>query len=142
MQYLFFALAAMGAWGVWAFLPKLASRIDPNSAAIWSWLGGSLIAIPCLICKGGRLETGSGAFGYSLAAGCCGIFGGLMYQRAMNNSEGNTSVVVVISALYPVVCVLMSYLLLREQMNAGKWAGLALCLAGAGCLAYFQEPAK
>jgi len=59
-------------------------------------------------------------------AGVCMAFGVLCFFRAL--AQGAASQVVPLSALYPLVTVTLSWLLLRESFNLRRLAGVGLAL--------------
>lgn len=137
MHYLVYVCGAMLMWGVWGFMPRLvAARLDFVTATVWTFLGSALVALPCMALLGGRPESGGRAWLFGLVAGACGTIGGLFYNNAMSRCGVHTSSVIVISALYPAVSVILALLVLRERPNAGQVAGILLCGAGAVLLAY------
>ena len=142
MRYLVYTGGVIVAWGLWAFLPKLAtSRLDYKTAIVWEWLGMVVLVVPCLIMLGGRIDTGKGAFGYAVVAGICGLSGGLLYYKAMSVCGEHAATVATLSAVYPVVSILLAVLILHEKLNMGQVAGMILCLAGALLLAFCSRAA-
>jgi bacterial/archaeal transporter family protein len=147
MHYLVYVLGAMIAWGFWGFLPRLAvSRLDPSSAQVFTWIGTSMGALPlALIYRERVFNTDNLAAPLFLGlvcavgAGVCGFFGGLMYNRAFASCGDNTPAVIGISALYPVVSILLAVVFLKQRVNFGQFAGIALCVVGAVLLAYFSR---
>lgn len=143
MKYLLFALAAMLIWGLWGFLPKLATgSIDCRSATFWTWTGMLIVAMTCLALVGGKPQTGGHSFLWAMATGFCGLLGALFYYKAMSMAGGNTATVIVLSALYPVVSVLLAALILRERLNAGQLVGILLCTVGAVVLVCFSPKSQ
>lgn len=127
MGWLAFSLVAMGLWGVWGFLSKVASQQLPPQAVYllaicghgavvgYLWLGGGL-AIPW---QPWGLAAG-------LTAGLCMAFGLLCFFRAL--AGGAAAVVVPLTALYPLVTVILSRVVLQETITPRQLAGVALAL--------------
>lgn len=139
MSYWIYVLGAMIMWGLWGFLPKLASqRLNYTDATVWEWVGMVVVALPCFLLVKGRPDFGNGAGWYAMATGVCGLSGALLYYRAMATSGGHTANVVVISALYPVISVLLAVLILGNKINLGQGVGIAMCLAGSVVLARYS----
>lgn len=131
MSYWVYVVGAMVSWGLWGFLPKLATaRLSFKDATVWEWIGMAAVAMPCLWLLGGRPATGNGSFVYALLTGMAGLAGALLYYRAMSACGPDTANVIVVSALYPVVSVLLAVLFLQQKLNPGQLIGIALCLAG------------
>lgn len=140
MNYWVFVFGAMIMWGLWGFLPKLASnRLSYTDATVWEWIGMSVVALPCLWIARGRPDFGNGAGWFALATGVCGLLGALLYYRAMASSGTHTASVIVVSALYPVISVILTVAILGHKINMGQAAGIALCLAGSMVLARYSR---
>jgi len=115
------------AWGLWAYLPKIATRyIDPQSAMVYQALGGVLIGLGVLIVLKFRVEFNLPGFSYSLAIGLLGFFGAFMYLVAV--SKGPLSLVAPITALYPMFAIFMSLVFLHEAVSLRQGFGIALSL--------------
>jgi transporter family protein len=155
MNYLVFVLAAMCMWGLWGFLPRIAvSRLDSTSAQLFTWLGGTILAIPSVlifrdkILAVANVEDGSGGFNHylpyacAMGAGVCGMVGGFMYNKALSQCGENTATVIGISALYPVISILLTVIFLKQKLNLGQIAGVVVCISGALLLAYSSNTTK
>ncbi|HYF51860.1 MAG TPA: DMT family transporter [Planctomycetota bacterium] len=141
MSYLVYVVGAMFMWGLWGFLPRVAvSKLDATGTLIYTWLGGCVLMIPIVIAGRERLFAITAANEYfpyvcAMVAGCASMVGSLLYNKALALSLGNTAVVIGISALYPVVTILLAVVFLREKMNIGQIVGVLLCVGGAVLLA-------
>ena len=157
MSYMVFVLGAMVMWGLWGFLPRIAvSKLDSTSAQLFTWLGGTILAFPCLIIFRDKLfaamnaDVKTSAFDHylpyacALGAGVVGMTAGFMYNKALSQCGENTATVIGISALYPVISILLTVIFLKQKLNVGQVAGVALCVTGAVLLAYCSSsaPAK
>lgn len=135
MGYLVWVAGAMLAWGVWGFIPKLAAgRFDNLSWMFWSWLGAVPVVATCLAFLRFAPQSGGGAWYLPMLTGACGLGGGLMYYKAMTLCGPNTATVVVVSAMYPVVSVLLGILVTGDRLSLGQGLGILLCLMGAAVL--------
>ena len=115
------------AWGLWAYLPKIATRyIDPKSAMVYQALGGNLIGLAVLIVLKFRVEFNLPGFSYSLVIGLLGFFGAFMYLVAV--SKGPLSLVAPITALYPMFAIIMGFIILHEAISLRQGFGIALSL--------------
>ncbi len=137
MNYLGYTLLAMLGWGVWGFLPGLAvTRLDPISTQIWNWIGTTSVVVPCIICFKFKPDFSSNYYVYGLLAGMCGMFAGFMYNKGLSlGGADNKPTVIAISALYPVISILLTFVFLRQRINAGQVIGILLCISGAIVLA-------
>jgi transporter family protein len=118
MNWLGFSLLALGLWGVWGFLGKVASQHLPSQQIYLLAISGHLAVV-----------------GYILAGGVGAIamaVGLLLFYQAL--ARGPATVVVPLTALYPAVAVVLSRVFLQEALTLRHLAGLALALAAAWLL--------
>lgn len=128
MNWVGFSLMAMGLWGLWGFLSKVAALQLPTGAAYLLAITGHLAVVGYLAATGGLVIPWQPAgLAAALGAGICMAFGLLYFFKAL--AGGAASVVVPLTALYPVVTVILSWALLREGFNLQRLAGVALALA-------------
>lgn len=71
-------------------------------------------------------EVGFQGASYALVAGVLGAFALIFFNMAIK--EGNAIVVVPVTSLYPVVTVVLSYLILSEKLTFTKGLGIILAL--------------
>ncbi len=114
-------------WGVWSFIPKLTMRyIDPQSAIVYEALGGMLVAVAVLFLIGFKPALDPRGAALSVATGALGVGGALAYLYAMRS--GPVAPVATLSALYPVLAILLAGFLLREPVSLKQGAGIVLGL--------------
>lgn len=117
--------AAFFCWGVWAFLPKLTVRyIDPRSAVIFGALGGLLVAIISAFSLGFRIQTDPRGIGLALLTGVLGVAGAMAFLFAARS--GPISIVATVTALYPILTIILAAVFLAEPVTARQWAGMVL----------------
>lgn len=140
MSYWVYVSGAMIMWGLWGFLPMLASQhMGYKDATVWEWIGMLAVALPCLIMVRGRPSTGDGgACWYAMATGLCGLAGALLYYKAMAASGDYSANVIMVSALYPVISIALAFAILGQTINAGQAVGIILCLTGSLVIAKFS----
>ena len=127
MGWLAFSLMALGLWGAWGFLSKVATQQLPPPAVYLLAVCGHGVVIGYLWLGGGLTIPGpSWAMAAALAAGLCMAFGLLCFFKALAGSVA--TVVVPLTALYPLVTVVLSWAVLREEMTPRHLAGIALAL--------------
>ncbi|MGD0781865.1 MAG: EamA family transporter [Candidatus Aminicenantales bacterium] len=130
-QWIIDSLAALLLWGVWGFLGKLASRsLDHRQLVFLSLAGYSLIFLFVAAHGWGRgvLQASPKGAGLALATG---LFSGVAYFFFyLGISRGEASRIVTITALYPVISVLLAFLILREAVTITKILGLAMAIGG------------
>jgi transporter family protein len=128
---LVFALAALLCWGLWGLLGKLGSRsLSPGQLLLLTYTGIVLVypAVLALYAKGFAMDWSAPDHYYAVASGLvCGLGFPLFYLALRG---GDVSKVVVITATYPLVTVLLALWLLHEPLTLKSGLGTALSLAG------------
>jgi len=85
-----------------------------------------LASITLLLYLKPPIDVRSLGFVYSLAAGTMGAMGAIFFYIALG--RGKASIVVPITALYPVITLALSLLLLQEKITATQAVGVALAI--------------
>lgn len=127
--WLIYALISLLMWGFWGFFAKLATQhLAPKSVFIYMGVGVALIGgVAMFFLEGpGFVFTPKGAV-LGILTGIAGTAGGLFFVLAMN--KGKASVVVAMTALYPLITLVLSYLILREHITLKQTLGIAFALA-------------
>ncbi len=115
-------------YGLWAFFPKLAvGYISPKSALIYQMMGGIVVIIAVLVSMKFKVEMNTKGIIFALATGITGALGSLLFFYAL--TKGKTSTVVLITALYPLVTIGLSYFLLQETITLKQGMGMVLALS-------------
>lgn len=121
-------------WGAWGLVSKLASEcVDTWTNQLLYTVG--LLPVILLVWKSPRLASdrkGTAAYRQGLSwAFLTGILGGLgniaFFQSLVTG--GKVSIVAPVTALFPVVTVLLATTLLRERLGRAQIAGLLLAFA-------------
>lgn len=121
------AIATFFAWGIWAFLPKITTRyINEGSAMVYQSLGGIIIGLGVLISMKFRLEFNPPGFTFGVATGLFGFFGAFTYLLAV--TRGPLTLVAPLTALYPVLAILLGILFLNEAITLKQSFGILLSL--------------
>ena len=121
------SVGALLVWGVWGFLPKLASRdLDPRSILIYETLGALVIGLSVLAFVGFKPQVHARGIALSVATGMAGFIGALLFLYAI--SRGKAAVVVTMTALYPVVVLGLSHFVLDEAITIKQGFGIVLAL--------------
>ena len=128
MNWLAFSLLAVGLWGLWGFLSKVAALQLPTGAVYLMSITGHLAVIGFLAASGGLAVPWQPAgLAAGLGAGLCMAFGLLYFLKALS-AGGSGGVVVPLTGLYPLVTVILSWMVLHEDFTLRRLAGVALAL--------------
>ncbi|NSW56686.1 MAG: DMT family transporter [Armatimonadetes bacterium] len=126
-------LIAVFAWGAAGLFDKLGVRgADPFAAVLVRMVFGTLmVLVLCLATGRMRHVTAFPPTTYAFLAGSA-LFGALVGQLAyyVAIKHAPVSLVVPVTATYPVVAALLAVLVLKEQPTVGKFVGVLLVVAG------------
>lgn len=124
-------------WGLWGFFGKLAleKRMPPTTVFLAETVISALIAIFLLFAIVQR-QDGESLFStinvYGILSGVALAVGLLFYYFALEGAR--VTVIVPLTATYPVVAVLLAFVLLRERPQPLQWVGIILVVAGVALL--------
>src|SRR6476659_1051813 len=123
-RWLVWALLAVFCWGLWAVTSKaIGDSLSAAQSHALSTLG--LVPIIAALLLPGRLAASGNRFLGSVlgfAAGLLVCAGNVAYYHALNIG-GKASTVVPLTALYPLVTIVLAVLILREQLSSIQLAG-------------------
>lgn len=126
-QWLPAALLALFSFGLWGLFSKLALvYVDSKSALIFQTAGVLIVGIITLSMLNFKPATDMKGLGFGLLTGLAYGVGCLFYLIAAD--KGKIVTVVTLTALYPLVTLLLSYFLLQETINIKQFLGIALAL--------------
>ena len=141
MNWLGFSLLALGLWGVWGFLGKVASQHLPSQQVYLLAISGHLVVVGYLLVGGlGPVSWQPWGVGAALGAGLAMAVGLLFFFEALG--RGPATVVVPLTALYPAITVVLSRIFLQEALTLRHLAGLALALAAVWLLVQIVRQAR
>lgn len=126
-QWLLPTFGAFFLWGLWSFIPKITTKyISPKSAVLFEAMGGVLIAVTVLFSV--KFKPDIHPIGVLLATttGILGVAGALCFLYAA--SKGPISLIAVLSALYPVITIVLAMFFLNESISIKQCLGIALGL--------------
>ncbi|MBA3002708.1 MAG: EamA family transporter [Desulfurivibrio sp.] len=122
------ACVALIIYGLWGFFPKLAvTYINPVSALIYQVAGAMLVGLATLFWVGFQPETHPKGILFAVLTGVSGVLGTLFFFAAA--SRGKISVVVSMTALYPIITILLAAVFLREPVTAKQIMGMLCAVA-------------
>jgi len=124
------AFLAVFFWGFWGFFPKLAVRyIDPRSALVFQSIGAILLGVVVLVAMRFQVQWQPAGVLFATLTGFAGFAGSLFFLIAV--SRVKISIVVALTALYPVLSITLAILLLRESISLKQFFGAVLAVAAA-----------
>ena len=134
-KWLLYALLCILSWGVWGILTKLGSdAMTPSQMQVLFTLGMLPLVLLALKRLRFKLETDQLGAMYGILNGIFTGLGLLAFYGAM--AKGKASIVGPVTALFPLLTVLLAFLVLKERMNKIQGAGVVLALAAIFILAH------
>jgi transporter family protein len=131
--WLLHAFACIFWWGLWGFLAKVGSdSATPLQLQILFTIGMAPIAFFALIQLRFKLATSRSGAVYGIL---CGVFSGLgllAYYASMQ--KGKASIVGPVTALFPLLTILLAFLFLGEQLNRVQAIGMVLAVCAIAIL--------
>jgi transporter family protein len=129
--WLLWSLATIALWGTWGLVSKIASAgVDAyvNQLLYTAGLAPILVFVAWKVHRGsaGEKREGrkSGVF-WAFLTGILGGVGNIAFFEALVKG-GKASVVAPVTALFPIVTVLLALIFLKERLGRTQWVGLAL----------------
>jgi len=93
---------------------------------VFAVIGPLIVASIVLLSLNFRVQMHGKGVVYALLAGLAGSLGGLFFVHAVN--RGKASIVITLTALYPVVTILLSFIILKEEITIRQGVGIVLAL--------------
>jgi transporter family protein len=127
-KWLWLALMSTFWWGLWAFLVKLGTdRLDPFQMQALFVAGMMPLMVLVLARRDPAMKADRLGIVYGVLNGVLATLGMLAFYAAME--RGRASIVGPVTALFPIVTVAGSMLMLHERLNAVQCVGVCLALA-------------
>lgn len=129
--WLFWSLASIVLWGTWGLVSKVASAaMDAyvNQLLYTVGLAPLMIFVAWSVHKenaGERHNRRASGIFWAFLTGILGGVGNLAFFQALIVG-GKASVVAPVTALFPMVTVLLALIVLKERLGRVQWAGLTL----------------
>lgn len=121
-------------FGVWGITAKLAMKQIGLQIVIWAQVASTAVfPLYFVLFKDMlplKLETG--AIVWALVTGALGIGGTIMLYLLLRVAP--TSIIIPLSSLYPLITIVLSFLILREQITPQQWIGIAFALTAIALL--------
>jgi len=133
-RWFLYSLVTMLLWGGWGVVSKpLAMALSPWQVQCLSTIG--LLPVLAMMGTSKRRRSGSNlrrGFGQAFAAGVISSAGNVAYFQALA-AGGKAAAVLPLTALYPLVTIILAMALLGERLNAVQWGGIGASLAALCC---------
>lgn len=127
-KWLFYCVITVLIWGVWGIVTKKASEVGALETQILFSIGLIPPALLALASKDLRVGTNlKRGFWFGFLTGVFGGIGNIAFFAALNQG-GNASIVYPLTAIYPLVTVLLAWLWLKERLNGIQVAGIGIAL--------------
>ncbi len=121
------ALLALVIYGFWGFFPKIAvNYISPQSALVYEVAGAMLVGLVVLFLIDFTPESHPKGILFAMLTGIAGMTGTLFFFAAAQ--KGKISVVVSLTAIYPLITVLLAILFLKEPLTIKQLCGMAMAI--------------
>jgi bacterial/archaeal transporter family protein len=136
--WFFYACVATLCWGVVGLLQKLGTnRISSRSLLVWLVVGFAAM-LPLLWRDGALAGLGWRVSLIGLLGGVANGLGSWALFEALERGA-KASVAVPMTALYPLVTIVLARIFLAETLTFRQWVGIALAVAGGVMLSYETE---
>lgn len=130
-KWLVWSLITILLWGTWGLVSKIASAgLDASLNQLLYTAGLAPLLVFAIVTvhrrEAGKPNAGRAAGGaWAFFTGILGGVGNIAFFLALARG-GKASVVAPVTALFPMVTVLLALAVLRERLGRRQWAGLAL----------------
>jgi bacterial/archaeal transporter family protein len=123
MSWLAPTFASLFSFGLWGLFTKMAiHHIDSKSALVFQTAGVLMVGILTFGLLHFKVETDIKGSGFAILTGIAYGVGCLFYFMAAD--KGKMMTVVTLTALYPFVTILLSFLFLNEGINFKQFLGI------------------
>lgn len=123
-------LATLGAfifWGLWGFIPKITTQyIESKSAIVYEVTGAILLAAIVLFSLNFQPDVHPKGIAFAILTGMLGFLWAFCFLNAV--SQGPVTLVATLSALYPVLTIVLATLVLHETVTVRQGVGIALAI--------------
>lgn len=134
MNWMTCTLGATALYGVWGILSKLAAnRIGYKSLFFYDCLVFFVGGLIVLYLNDFKIEFNAGGVLYSVLYGASGMVATFLFILAV--SKGKASLVTAITAVYPVVTIILAMIFFKEAITAKQVVGIVLSISGVTLIA-------
>lgn len=134
-SWLWLSVCTLVVWGFWAFLPKLALQsMQPHSVIFYEAFGNLLVAVPVLLSLRFKMQRDRRAVLITLASSVLTVLAVLFYFYALQT--GPVAVIVTMTAMYPVIALVLAATVLKERLNRVQMVAVAMAMLSVLLLAW------
>ncbi len=135
VDWLSYSLLAIVLWGIVGLLQKLGTnRISAHSLLIWLTVG-YLVLMPWFLQTADPFTLGIREVILGVVAGTTNGMGS-WFLFASLGLGAKASVAIPLTALYPLLTILLAVVFLAESLTSLQWVGILLALVGGAMLSY------
>jgi transporter family protein len=127
VRWLLVALLTLALWGVWGVITRVASTtLGWRETTAIAAIGHMATAIIFIVLSRPSLAPQGLPYIFAMLAGALGFAGAFTFYVALNLNP--SSVVVVVTSLYPLVTMFLAFILLGETLSTRQLVGAALAI--------------
>ena len=124
--WLVLSLITLVVWGFFGFLSKIAlNHLDWRQVYVISGLSSAVLVVVVSLFLRPSIDFKNTGTMLAMLAGLTSI-GALTFFFAL--SQGKTSIIIPLTALYPTVAVVLGFLILQEKINLFQGLGIILAI--------------
>ncbi|HEY6290716.1 MAG TPA: DMT family transporter [Terriglobia bacterium] len=128
-KWFWYSVLCILCWGTWALLAKLGSEEIPPDASQFLFAFGALpVALVLLARRRMKLEKDAAGIAYSVANGVLSGIGSWALFAAYRTG-GKAAIITTVTAMYPLITVVLAVAVLRERLTRLHVLGLAFAVA-------------
>jgi len=140
-HWLLFSLIVVTLWGIVGLLQKITTNhISAEAVLIWDRIG-YIVILPFLLTGSHLGHLGPKAILIGTLDGVTNSLGALCLYMSLQ-SGAKASIAVPLTALYPLITVLLAVVFLGERLNGLHWFGVALALLASVLMSTESPPEK
>ena len=123
------ALGALFVWGLWAFLPKIAlQNMHPHSVIFYEAFGNLCVSLPVLVFFL-KFKLQKDKFAIAITGGSSVLTVGAIISYFFALQNGPVAVIVTMTAMYPVICLILAAVFLHERINKIQFLAVLMAMA-------------
>ena len=127
-KWFWYSVLCILCWGTWALLAKLGSEEIPPDASQFLYAFGALpLALVLLARRRMKLEKDAAGIAYSVTNGVLSGIGSWAVFAAYR-TQGNAAIITTVTAMYPLITVILAVTVLRERLTRLHVLGLGFAV--------------